>query len=92
MSEKISDDKKKEKEQEKRLQKLHLAYKYLFDGTNGKIVLNDLRKRCHIDTPCFVADSNQTEFNEGQRAVFLHILTMARIDILKLKKEVQDVE
>jgi hypothetical protein len=86
--EEIKKDKKAEEAQEKRLQKLHIAYKHLFDGANGRIVLNDLRKRCNVDVSTFVPNSDETILNEGKREVFLHIMTMAGIDILKLKKEV----
>lgn len=77
----IKKDKQAEEKQKKEQLKLYGAYKSLFEMPSAKIVLKDLRKRCYVDTPSFVpgvSDKNETFFNEGKRAVYLHIKDMIK--------------
>lgn len=72
-------EKQKSEKQKKELLKLYGAYKNLFEMPSAKIVLEDLRKRCYVDTPSFIpgtTDKNETFFNEGKRAAYLHIMDM----------------
>ena len=87
----IKQNDKEQEKQELKLKKIQMAYQKLFEGMNGKIILKDLTTRCHMDKPSYVANSDETIFNEGKRAVFLHIITMAKIDVQKLK-EVRNAE
>jgi hypothetical protein len=89
--EEVKKDKKESEKQEKELRKLQSAYKDIFEGTAGKLVLKDLKNLCHVNRTTYVSNSDDTVFNEGQRSVFLHIITMANIDVDKLK-EVRNVE
>lgn len=89
--EEVKKDKKDAEKQEKELRKLQSAYKDIFEGTAGKIVLKDLKMLCHAKRTTYVPNSTDTVFNEGQRSVLLHIETMADIDVDKLK-EVRDAE
>lgn len=57
------------------------AYRLIFGGEDGAIVLEDLRARFHIDSPTFVAgDPHESAFLEGQRSVVLTIQHMVSPD------------
>lgn len=61
--------------------KMKLMYNDLFTGEAGKKVLADLEARCNWRTSSYVAgDANATAFEEGKRAVLLHIHNMLRED------------
>ena len=61
--------------------KMKLMYKDLFTSEAGKQVLADLEARCNWRTSSYVAgDANATAFEEGKRAVLLHIHNMLRED------------
>lgn len=63
---------------EKEIQKLKHIYRQTFIETdNGERVLQDLEKRCNMHSSSYVAgDANATAFEEGKRAVILHIHNM----------------
>jgi hypothetical protein len=61
---------------EKELEKVRLAYRTVFGGDSGKIVLESLAKFCNMDNTSVCEqkpDALQTFFNEGKRRVFLRI-------------------
>ena len=59
---------------EKDLKQLNLAYKQTFESDNGKIVLEDLKKRCSFYTTSHIkGDSHESAFLEGTRSVILFI-------------------
>ena len=61
--------------------KLRVIYNDLFTSEAGKKVLGDLEARCNWRTSSYVAgDANATAFEEGKRAVLLHIYNMLRED------------
>lgn len=71
------------------------AYKRLFDTEDGKIVLKDLAKSCHFDTPTFDPDPYQSAFQEGERHLFLRIIRTINADperLLEIVKTNQEVE
>lgn len=63
---------------EKEIQKLKHLYRQTFTETaNGERILEDLEKRCNMHSSSYVAgDANATAFEEGKRAVILHIHNM----------------
>ena len=50
-------------------------YKRIFDTPDGKLMLEDLRNRCYVKVSSYhhQTNSNDVLFNEGMRAVVLHI-------------------
>jgi hypothetical protein len=61
------------------IDKLKDLYKQTFNTDSGSKVLADLEARCNFRTPSYVAgDANATAFEEGKRAVILHIYNMIR--------------
>lgn len=56
---------------------LKADYRAAFSTVAGQRVLDDLSKRCFVRQSTFKGDCNITIFNEGKRAVFLHIQTMS---------------
>jgi hypothetical protein len=59
------------------IDKLRAMYKETFDSTNGQKVLYDLEARCNWRSLSYVAgDAKATAFEEGKRAVILHIHNM----------------
>jgi len=63
---------------EKEIQKLKHLYRQTFTETaSGERILEDLEKRCNMHSSSYVAgDANATAFEEGKRAVILHIHNM----------------
>ena len=62
---------------QKEIEQLRDMYTQTFTSENGKKVLNDLANRCHAMSTTFISgDANASAFEEGKRAVFLHIKNM----------------
>jgi hypothetical protein len=62
---------------EKEIEKVRYMYRETFASDNGAKVLGDLEKRCNMRSSSYVAgDANATAFEEGKRAVILHIHNM----------------
>jgi hypothetical protein len=58
---------------------LKLMYQDTFKDNAGKKVLEDLELRCNWRASSYVAgDANATAFEEGKRAVILHIYNMMK--------------
>jgi hypothetical protein len=58
---------------------LKTMYKDTFKDNAGKKVLSDLEIRCNWRASSYVAgDANATAFEEGKRAVILHIYNMMK--------------
>ena len=58
---------------------LKVMYKDTFEANAGKKVLEDLELRCNWRASSYVAgDANATAFEEGKRAVILHIYNMLK--------------
>jgi len=61
----------------KEIEQLRDMYKQTFDTDAGVKVLKDLEARSNWRTSSYVAgDANATAFEEGKRAVILHIYNM----------------
>ena len=61
----------------KEVTQLKDMYKQTFDTGSGGKVLTDLEARCNWRASSYVAgDANATAFEEGKRAVILHIHNM----------------
>lgn len=60
-------------------QKIKEMYKQAFATDAGKKVLSDLETRCNWRVSSYVVgDANATAFEEGKRAVILHIYNMTQ--------------
>ena len=58
---------------------LKIMYQDTFKDNAGKKVLEDLELRCNWRASSYVAgDANATAFEEGKRAVILHIYNMMK--------------
>ena len=69
-----------------------LAYRRCFDSEDGKLVLKDLFKSCHMMTSTMDKDPYETAFNEGARSVVLRILKTTNTDMEALNKFIADME
>jgi len=59
--------------------KLKDLYKQTFNSDSAAKVLSDLEARCNYRASSYVAgDANATAFEEGKRAVILHIHNMMK--------------
>lgn len=57
------------------------SYKAVFGGRQGQIVLADICRHGMVDELSFSPDSQRlTDFNEGRRAMALHILNMLQLN------------
>ena len=71
------------------LEELQKTYNKIFSSKEGKIILEDLRKRCFAYAPTNVpGDPYATHINEGMRNVLLHIETKMKMALLTQKKEI----
>lgn len=62
---------------QKEIEQLRDMYTQTFTSENGKRVFTDLANRCHWMTTTHVSgDANASAYEEGKRAVFLHINNM----------------
>ena len=69
------------KQLEKHIQNLKNNYKIIFNSGEGKVILDDLEKRCHYhSTTNIKGDSHESAYMEGQRSVLLFIKSMLRKD------------
>lgn len=50
-------------------------YKAAFTTEDGIAVLQDLKKRFHINTTTFSSDPHEIAYNEGQRTVVMFIIS-----------------
>lgn len=71
---------------EEKLAQLSKAYKSVFGGDNGKLVLEDLKGRGFYNAPAWTGNAEQTLVNEGTRQLVLHIITMVEFDLADLQK------
>ena len=61
----------------KEVEQLRDMYNQTFGSASGEKVLKDLEARCNWRASSYVAgDANATAFEEGKRAVILHIHNM----------------
>lgn len=80
---------------EKKITDTMIAYRSLFDSEDGKKVLYDLIKTCHVLTSTFDGDPNEMMYREGERSVVLRILKTINTDpqqIMKLMEEGNQME
>ena len=65
------------KQLEKHIQNLKNNYKFIFNTGEGKVVLDDLKRRLHDHSTTNVkGDSHESAYMEGQRSVLLFIKSM----------------
>ena len=69
-----------------------LAYKRFFDTTDGKIILKDLMKSCHVLSSTMDKDPYETAFNEGARSVVLRIIKTNNTSIEEINKLIERLE
>jgi hypothetical protein len=61
----------------KEIEQLREMYRQTFESDSASKVLTDLEARCNWRSSSYVAgDANATAFEEGKRAVILHIYNM----------------
>ena len=70
------------------------AYQKIFSTPEGKKVLYDLMKNHHILTPIFGKGLSDKEIfaREGDRNVFLRILSMLKIDAKELYDRIEEYQ
>lgn len=72
---------------------LKAAFKSVFSGPMGKIVMKELKQYCHIDSPVIVpGQPDMTAFNDGSRSVYLHICKLGNINLDKILAESDNQE
>ena len=69
-----------------------LAYKRFFDTTDGKLILKDLMKSCHVLSSTMDKDPYETAFNEGARSVVLRIIKTNNTSIEEINKLIERLE
>lgn len=56
------------------------AYKRVFESEDGKKVLQDLMKSCHVFTSTMDESANEVIYREGSRSVVLRIMRTISIN------------
>jgi hypothetical protein len=69
-----------------------IAYKRVFESSDGKIVLKDLMKCCNFTQSVIGRDPHETYFNEGSRAILLRILKTLALSEDDINKYIQEIE
>jgi len=69
-----------------KLKALRADYQKTFGSDEGKKVLADLEKVCMFKASTFDKEAPIMAFQEGLRAVYLHITTVMTLDIEQLEK------
>jgi len=69
-----------------------IAYQRCFDSEDGRLVLNDLMKSCHMMGTTLGNTPQETAFNEGARSVVVRILKTFHTDISQLEKLIENME
>lgn len=64
------------------------AYRRLFSTDDGKIVLADMMKSCHVSRSVVGPTPYDTYFNEGQRSVVLSLMGTAGMTEVELKSRI----
>lgn len=62
------------------------AYRTVFGTDDGKKVLNDLCKSCHVLHSTMDANPHEMAYKEGERSVILRILRTIEIDPFELDR------
>jgi len=70
----------------KQIEALKKAYNSIFSSEDGQKILKDLKRVCFFKSSTINDNPYVTYFNEGQRAVVLHILTRMNLDNIKVKE------
>ena len=74
------------------IKELKQLYQNVFESPDGKKILDDLSRKCFINRTTLNESQIQMAFNEGQRSIVLHIQTMMRLDIDKIKEHLDKQE
>jgi hypothetical protein len=56
------------------------AYERVFSTEEGKMILDDLAKKCLDGIGVYVAEANQYIYNEGKRSIFMYLLDCIKLD------------
>jgi len=77
---------KKAAEQRDQIENLERSYSRLFETEDGKVVLQDLRNQCCVDSTTVPKMDHPnvnevTHHNEGKRRVFLHIISRMKMSL-----------
>lgn len=62
------------------------AYKRIFESEDGKIVLQDLMRSCHVFSSTMDPNPTEHAYKEGERSVVLRIMRTLNIDPSKLEE------
>ena len=62
-------------------------YHRVFDTNDGKLVLEDLKKRCFINHTTYNDSHGQMSFNEGRRSIYVHIINLLNKDLKEVLEE-----
>lgn len=65
-------------------------YNTVFSTPSGKRVLLDLMNKYSVLSPMYKGDVNDLLIHEGQRKVILDLLSILKIDVVKLKERVDE--
>jgi hypothetical protein len=81
-----------EKDIQDKTEQLANAYKFVFDCDEGKIVLEDLIRKCHVLNSQFINDPYAMAYDQGKRQVALDILRILDFDISKFRKRIEEMQ
>jgi hypothetical protein len=71
---------RKNAEELQQLARVKEAYEKVFSTEEGKIILNDLGKKCMEELGIYISDENKYIYNEGRRSIFMYLLDNIKLD------------
>jgi len=72
---------------EKAVAESQALYKRVFDNPEGRLVLEDLAKRCSVNTTTLNENHGIMCFAEGRRSIYTHIVNMVQKDIKEILED-----
>lgn len=79
-------------DEREKIKLLSKAYKDIFGGESGKLVLEDIKDRAFMNTSTWAGNADATLINEGTRLLALHIKTMIEFDPEQLEELINPSE
>lgn len=69
-----------------------LAYKRVFESSDGKVVLQDLMNCCNFLQSSVGKTPHETYFNEGSRAIILRIIKTTGMSLEDIDNYIKQIE
>ena len=73
------------------LDKMRKSYLQVFNTDTGRVVLEDLKKKCFVYDTTYTGDASTSLVNEGMRRVLLHVENIMTLDLDKELAKLEEI-